>query len=224
MRRSHWCHQRNLDTGLLEVADGFEAIVEGVRGARLREEAAGAFEVVAVALEAGGLEAVGDFLSLDEAERGVGAGLAAGLHLADAVADLVEHRAFVQPAPRGDEADGGHLILLRLGEGVLHRLGVHEAILRRAGLVVGGLRAEAAILRARAGLGIDDGAEVNLVALVALADAVGPSHQLEDVGGVLQLEEPQRVLALDAPAVEHALAQVGKAFVNRGVKGVRSHG
>ena len=37
-----------------------------------------------------------------------------------------------------------------------HRLGIHEAIAGGARLVKGGLRAEAAILRTRAGLGIDD--------------------------------------------------------------------
>ena len=63
-----------------------------------------------------------------------------------------------------------------------------EAVARRFGLVGGGLGAEAAILRARAGLGVDDGAEVNLVALELGTDAVGPGEQVVDVGGIPQAE------------------------------------
>jgi hypothetical protein len=53
------------------------------------------------------------------------------------------------------------------------------------------LRAEAAILRARAGLGVDDGAEMNFVALELFADAVGPRQQIQNVGGGFEVEKPR---------------------------------
>ena len=214
----------NLQAGFLQVADGLDAILVSMRRAGLREEAARAFEVVPVAFEARALEAIRNSLVLDDAERGVGPRLAGGLQLRDALAHFVEHRAFLQTLPRRDQTDGGHAVAVRFLSGRDDRLGVNKAILRRGGLVEGGLRAEAAILRARAGLGVDDGAEMNLVPLELLADAVGPRHQLEDVGGVLQAEEPQRLVAVNAPAVEDALPQFGKAFVFRRVKRVQSHG
>ena len=101
----------------------------------LRKKAARAFEVVAVTFESGFLQAVGDFLFFDDAERGVGARLAAGLQFADAVADFVEHRAFVQTFPRGDEADGGDGVFIRFIGGFVHRFGIDETVFRRAGLI-----------------------------------------------------------------------------------------
>ncbi len=168
----------DLDAGLFQVADGFEPVVERVRGAGLRKKAARAFEVVTVTFESGFLQAVRDFLFLDDAERSVGARLAAGLQFADAVADFIEHRAFVQSFPRGDEADGGDGIFIRLVSGFVHRFGFDETVFRRTGLVMRRLRAEAAILGTRAGLGVDDGAEMNLVALELFADAVRPRQHI----------------------------------------------
>ena len=70
----------NLDAGFLEVTDGLQTILESVRGAMLREEAARAFQIVAVTLETGGLEAIRHLLAFDEAERGVGPGFSTGPH------------------------------------------------------------------------------------------------------------------------------------------------
>src|ERR1019366_5783735 len=126
----------NLDAGLFQIADGFQPVVERVRGAGLRKKAARAFEVVAVTFEAGFLQAVRDFLFLDDAERGVGARLAAGFQFADAVADFIEYRAFIQPFPRGDKANGGDRIFIRFFSGFAHRFGFDESIFRRAGLIM----------------------------------------------------------------------------------------
>ena len=125
----------NLDAGLFQIADGFEAVVVGVGGAGLREKPARTFEIVAVALDPGFLEPVGDLLAFDDAERDIGTGLAAGLQFADAVANFVEHRPFVQPFPRGDEADGGDAIFIRFLGGFLDGFGIHETVFGRAGLV-----------------------------------------------------------------------------------------
>ena len=126
----------NLDAGLFQVADGFEPVVERVRGAGLRKKAARAFEVVAVTFESGFLQAVGDFLFLDDAERGVGARLAASFQFTYAVAHFIKYRAFVETFPRGDEADGGDGIFIRLVRRFSHGFGINEAIFRRAGLVM----------------------------------------------------------------------------------------
>jgi hypothetical protein len=78
---------------------------------------------------------------------------------------------------------------------------------RRAGLVGRRLRAEFAVLGAGAGLGVDDGAEVDLVALELLADAVGGGEQVMDVGAGFCLDEPDSLISGEAAAVEHARGQ-----------------
>jgi len=126
----------NLDAGLFQIADGFEPVIERVCGAGVRKKAARTFEIMAVTFEAGFLQTVGHFLFFDDAERGVGARLAAGLQFADAVTDFIEHRAFVQAFPRGDEADGGDGIFIRLIGGFIHGFGFDETIFWRAGLIM----------------------------------------------------------------------------------------
>src|SRR5690606_7375371 len=86
----------DLDARLLEIADCFKAIIVAVSRARLRKEAPRRFKVVAVAFQSGFLQAVGDALALDNAERRVGAHLARRFHLADAIANLVQHGSFVE--------------------------------------------------------------------------------------------------------------------------------
>ena len=71
------------------------------------------------------------------------------------------------------------------------------------------LRAETAILRTRAGLGVDDGAEVDLVALEIFADAVGPGQQIQNVGGRFEIEQPQRLVAGDLSAAQNPFAERG---------------
>jgi hypothetical protein len=51
---------------------------------------------------------------------------------------------------------------------------IHKRIGLDLGLVVGGLGAEGAVLRAAPGLGIDDGAELYCMAMVMIAYTSGP--------------------------------------------------
>jgi hypothetical protein len=115
-------------------------------------------------------------------------------------------------------------MLIGLVCGLLHRLRVHEPVARGAGLVMRGLRAEAAVLRAGAGLGVDDGAEVNLVAFEMLADAVGPGQQVQNVGGGFQVQQPLRLVAGDVATAEHALAEFGNPAMLGHVNGLCCHG
>ena len=164
---------------------------------------------MAVAFHAGFLQAVGHFLALDDAQRNIGTGLAAGLQFADAVADFIQNGTFVQTFPGGDETDSGYGILVGLIGGFEDGFGVNEAVFRRAGLVMGGLRAEAAILGAGTGLGIDDGAEMNLVALELFANAVGPREEVQNVGGAFEMNQPQGFIAGDMAAPQNSFAQEG---------------
>jgi hypothetical protein len=190
----------NLDAGLFQMADGLQPVLERVRGAGLREKAARAFEIVAVTFKPGFLQAVGDFLFLDDAERGVGARFAAGFQFADAVADFIQHRAFVQSFPGGDQTDSSDGIFICFVGSFGDGFGINESVSRRAGLVMRRLRAEAAILGTRAGLGIDDGAKMDFVALEMFSDAVRPRQQIKNVGGRFEIEEPQRIVARDLSA------------------------
>ena len=132
-------------------------------------------------------------------------------------------KAFKQSA-RTAKADGGDVVQIRLVRRFGHGLGIHETVFRRPGLVMRGLRAEAAILRARAGLGVDDGTEMNLVALELFADAVGPRQQIKDVGGGFEVDEPERLVAGDLSAVQHPLAERGNPVMILRVNQFCCHG
>jgi hypothetical protein len=54
---------------------------------------------------------------------------------------------------------------------------------------------------------------VNLIAFEVFADAVGASHQIENVGGVCEFETPQCVFAGDLLAVEDGLSESAYALV-----------
>jgi hypothetical protein len=85
-------------------------------------------------------------------------------------------------------------------------------------LVKGRLGAKAAILRAGAGFGINDGTEVNLVSLEVFADAVGPGEQIKDVRCPFQFKEPPGLVTSNVSAVHDALAKFAQALVNSQVK------
>ena len=206
------------------MADGRQAVVVGMRGAGLREKAARTFEVVAVALDAGFLEPVGHALVFDDAERDVRTRFASGFQLAHPRANLIEQRAFVEAFPGGDQADGRHAVSVRFIGGFGHGFRIHEAVSGRAGLVMRRLRAKAAIFRARAGLGVDNGAKVDFVAFEFLAQAVRPREQIENVGAVFEIKEPQRLVARDAPAAQNPLSQIRDAHVIICVKHLCRHG
>ena len=117
------------------MADGFEAVIVGMRGAGFGEKAARTLKVVAVAFNSRFLQTVGDPLALDDAERDVGPGFATGFQFANAVADFVQHGTFVQTFPRRHQADGGDPVFIRFFSGFLNRLGIHKTISGRAGLI-----------------------------------------------------------------------------------------
>ena len=99
-------------------------------------------------------------------------------HFANPVANFVQHRPLVQAFPRSNQAHGGHAVLVRLIGGFGYGFGIHKTVLGRTGLVKGRLRAETAIFRTGAGLGVDDGAKVNFVPFEFFADAVGPRQEV----------------------------------------------
>ena len=50
---------------------------------------------------------------------------------------------------------------------------------------------------------------MDFVALEIFADAVGPRQQIENVGGIFEMEQPQRLVAGDVAAVQNAFAESG---------------
>ena len=113
---------------------------------------------------------------------------------------------------------------LRFISGLGDGFGIDEAVAGRAGLVKGGLRAETAILGAAAGLGVDDGAEVNFVPFEMFPDSVGPREQVVDVGGVPDLKQPQGFVARHGTAVEHTPAERRDPFGGCQVNHFMRHG
>ena len=112
------------------MADGLEPVLEGVRGAGLREKTARTLKVMAVALHPGLLETVRDALALDDAQRNIRTGLAGLLHLTDPVTDFIQHGSFVQTFPGGDQTHRGDAVPVRLLRRFRDRFGVHKAIFR----------------------------------------------------------------------------------------------
>ena len=76
-------------------------------------------------------------------------------------------------------------------------LGLHHRVHRRLGLGVARLRAEAAVLGAPAGLGVDERAHVGGVAEALDAGVPGALDERLDLGVVLELAEAQGFLARD---------------------------
>src|SRR5881296_3773927 len=145
-----------------------------MRRAMLREKAARALQVVAVTLEPRLFETVGNVLAFDNPERRVCAGFAALCKIANAVAYFLEHRSFLQTLPGGHKSDRCHAIACGFFGGFEHRLCVNKTVARGVSLIGCGLCAKTAVLRACSGLCIHDRAEVDFVALEALANTVCP--------------------------------------------------
>ena len=179
---------------------------------------------MAVTFQARRLQPVGHGLAFDDAQRGVRAGLAALGEFANAVANFVQHRPFLEAAPGGDQAEGVDVVAAGLVGGLLDRLRVHESVSGGIGLVKGGLGAKAAILGAGAGLGVDDGAEMDLVALEMFAQAVGAGHEIEDVGGGFQAEKPGGLGAGDFAAAQDPAGEFGNLLGNGCVNQAGTHG
>jgi hypothetical protein len=78
-----------------------------------------------------------------------------------------------------------------------HLLGLHHRVQRRLGLGEARLRAKSAVLRASAGLRVDERAHIGAVAEAIAARLPRALHQRFDVGMRLELAEAQRLVAGD---------------------------
>ena len=105
--------------------------------------------------------------------------------------------AFREPLSLGDHAEPVRAGRLG-GAGVLEDLlGLHHRVHRRVGLGVARLRAEAAVLGAAAGLGVDQRAHVGRVREPLAAHRPGALDERADLGMILELAEAQRLFASD---------------------------
>src|SRR5207248_7300666 len=110
------------------------------------------------------------FLAFNDSERGIGTGFSARRQLLDPLANFIKHRSFGQTLPSRNQAHGGDGILLRFFSRFEDGIGIDKTVARRSSIVGGGLCAEAAIFRTAASLGVDDGAEMDLVAFESFAN------------------------------------------------------
>ena len=134
---------------------------------------------------------------------------------ADPIADFVEHGAFRESFPGRHQANRRDAMLVGFCGRFADRLGINETVARRTGLIKGRLRTELAILRATAGFGVDDGAEVNLVSFEVFPDPIGPGHQVKDVRCSFQFKQPPGFVASEVAALQDPLAKLAQAFVSR---------
>ena len=70
----------------------------------------------------------------------------------------------------------------------------------------GGLGAETAILGAASCFHIHDRAKVDFVSFIMLADAIGPGHQVENIGSGFQRKELHGFLTVNLSACQHPLS------------------
>ena len=54
---------------------------------------------------------------------------------------------------------------------------------------------------------------MNLVSFEMFANAIGPGHQVANVGGAFEREQPPGLLTPEPPAFKHALSQAADAGV-----------
>src|SRR5258706_2553793 len=139
---SRFAHAQNsprtdFNPGLFQVLDGLYAFLIGVRGANLRKKPLRTFEVVIVTLQSGLLEPVGDLLTLDDSQRSVRTRLAALLQFFQPIADFIEHRPFIKPAPGRYQAKGSDPVGLRFVGGPEDWFALYQAVARGIGLIGG---------------------------------------------------------------------------------------
>ncbi len=183
------------------------ALVPRVRGGDAREEGARGLEVVIVALDAGGLEAL-DLLPGEDAHGDRDVDVHLGVHGGDGLLEL-DHEALVRALDRGDDAELGGTGLLRLLRG-LDELGDVELHRTHRGFEEAGLGAEVAVLGTAAGLEGDDALDLHLLAAPAQAHLVGEVEQLGQVG-VVEFEDLEQLGLGEALAlVEGGLAGAGE--------------
>ena len=137
-----------------------DPVVVAVRRADRREQLAARFEVVVVAADARGREAIRLFgCQQPEGARDLEAGLA--LHRVDCVDDASE-QPLLRAAHRDDDAELGRAGVTRCVRGREDLVDVEERIDVDARVVADRLRTERAVLGAGAGLGVDEALELHL--------------------------------------------------------------
>jgi len=180
-------------TGVLDVADGAEAVVEGVGGDDVGVIFGGGVDVVVVGGDAGFLEGLG-FGGAEFAEGDADLH-AEGGDIADDVEDVVEaFGAGADATPGGTHAETGGAGVLG-GVGAFHDLAFfHEAFGIDAAVVAGRLGAVGAVLGAATGLDGEEGAELHGV--------LGPMGLVHGAGLLEEVEEGLVVEAMKF-VVEH---------------------
>src|SRR5258706_6706847 len=175
----------------------------------LREKTFRTLEVVAVAFEAGFFQSISHLLLFDYPEGSIGPRLATGRQFFDPLADVVKHWPFVQSLPRGHKTDCRHRIFGRFLRRFENGLRINEPVARGVGVVGGRLRAKAAVIGAPARLRIYNRAEMDLVALEGLANAIGPRQQIKNIGRIFQLKQRKRLFLSDLASTKNSFTQFG---------------
>src|ERR1044071_5634737 len=117
------------------MPNGLEPVFISVRSTVIRKETLGTFEVMAVTLQSGFLQAIGDCLAVNNAEGSIRSSLAAPGQIADPGADFVQHGSLLEPAPGGDQSDGGDSMLARFLRCFQDRRRLDKPIPGRVGLI-----------------------------------------------------------------------------------------
>ena len=174
--------------GVLDVADGIEAILKGVGGDNVGVVFGGGVDVVVVGGDSGFLEFLGfRFSEFAEGDADFHAHVGDG---ADDVEDLLEPLgAIAHSAPGGTHAKAGGAAVAG-GFGSLDDVAfLHESFGIDTGVVAGGLGAVGAVLRAAAGFDGEEGAELDLGGgPVFFVDGAGFLNEIEK-GEVVEVVE-----------------------------------
>ena len=188
----------------LRHLDGADAVIIGVRGADLREEAAGGLDVVMVAGDTGGEQAVQLFTG-EQAMRGTEIDGQFLFHLFIGIDGPVEVLAGERPAGGHDGEAVGAGILIGFGVADDFLFG-QEVVLVDVGMMAGSLRTVFAVLTTAADAAIDDGAEVDVLATEVILQAQGTFLELSEWSGE---EEGKIIPALDAMTSDDLVREFG---------------
>ncbi len=182
-------------------AGGGDAVVVGVGAHDRREQRARRLEVVVVALHPRGREPPGLLLG-EEPERARDLESGLGVHRVDRVDHAGEHP-LRRPPHRDHDAELGGTRLPGRARRLEHLVELQERVHVDVGRVAGRLRAECAVLRARARLGVDQALELDLGPAVREPDPVRECHE---VGQLVEWERGDR---------ERLLARQRSTFVEQ---------
>jgi len=212
------------DSGLFKVLDRLYAFVIGVRGTHFGKKAAGGFEVVVVALNAGFLQPVRHFLVRDDSQRGIGADAAALLQFFEPLAEFVQDRTFFKPAPCGHQAQRRHVVGFGFGGGPQRGF---DSISPYRGESVW-YRADCAQNRQFSGhppaLTFTMEHKWILLPLKCSRMRLAQESKSKNVGGALQMKQPPGIGGSNGFSGEHGLAQALDSGMVRHVNGSGGHG